>query len=219
LPKRRFHAAICGMQKFTTVTGVAAPLMRQNVDTDTVIRIDRLVNLERDQLGRWCFEAIRYRPDGSEDPDFVLNQPAYRGAPIVLAGDNFGCGSSREGAVWALLGMGIRAVIAPGFGDIFFNNCFQNGVLPVALPQDEVERLAEETRVSPGNARTTVDLEREVVISPTGREIPFRIDAKRRTMLLNGLDEIGLTLQHKDAIAAFQARDRGARPWIWLPQS
>ena len=204
------------MQKFTTLTGIAAPLLRQNIDTDTVIRIDRLVSLERDQLGPWCFEAIRYRPAGSENPDFVLNQPAYRGAPIVLAGDNFGCGSSREGAVWALMGYGIRAVIAPSYGDIFFNNCFQNGVLPVVLPGNEIERLAEETRASPGNARTTIDLERQIVVSPTGREIPFQIEAKRRGMLLEGLDEIGLTLQRRGDIAGWQARDRTSRPWVWL---
>lgn len=204
------------MTPFTVLTGVAAPLLRQNIDTDMLIRVERLVGLERDHLGRWCFEMLRYRADGSENADFVLNRSAYRGAPILLAGDNFGCGSSREGAVWALLGYGIRAVIAPRFGDIFYGNCFQNGLLPVVLPLAELEALAAETEAAPGAARTTIDLERQRVISPGGREIPFAIEAKRRTMLLNGLDEIGLTLQHAAAIRAFQSRDQGQRPWVWL---
>jgi 3-isopropylmalate/(R)-2-methylmalate dehydratase small subunit len=204
------------MDKFARLEGVAAPLMRQNVDTDVVIRIERLVNLEKHELGPWCFESIRYRPDGSENPDFIGNQAAYRGAPILLARDNFGCGSSREGAVWALIGMGVKAVIAPSFGDIFFNNCFQNGLLPVMLPAIEVERLAEETRAAPGNARVTIDLEKQVVISPRGREIPFGIDARRRHAMLNGLDDIGTTLTHRDRIEAWQAKDRAGRPWVWL---
>jgi 3-isopropylmalate/(R)-2-methylmalate dehydratase small subunit len=203
------------MDKFTRLEGVAMPLMRQNVDTDVVIRIERLVNLSKDELGPYCFESIRYRADGSENPDFVGNQAPYRGAPILLAADNFGCGSSREGAVWALMGMGVKAVIAPSFGDIFFNNCFQNGVLPVALPLAEVERLAEETRAAPGNARVTIDLERQVVVSPRGREIRFDIDPKRRKGMLEGLDDIGITLGYQDRIAAWQAKDRTERPWVW----
>ncbi|HKV00273.1 MAG TPA: 3-isopropylmalate dehydratase small subunit [Vineibacter sp.] len=203
------------MDKFTRLEGVAAPLMRQNVDTDVVIRIERLVSLRREELGPYCFESVRYRPDGSENPDFVFNQAPYRGAPILLAGDNFGCGSSREGAVWALMGMGIKAVIAPSYGDIFFNNCFQNGVLPVALPLAEVERLAEETRAAPGNARVTIDLDRQVVVSPRGREIPFDIDPKRRKAMLDGLDDIATTLTYKDQIAAWQAKDQSERPWVW----
>lgn len=205
------------MEKFTKVTGVAAPLMRQNVDTDLVIRIERLVsNTGREGLGPYCFEQIRFKTDGSEDPSCVFNQAPYRGAPIILAADNFGCGSSREGAVWALAGMGVKAVIAPSYGDIFFNNCFQNGVLPVKLPIEEVERLAEETRASPGNARVTVDLENCQVISPTGRTIPFEVDARRQHALLNGLDDIAQTMTHKDAIAAWQGADKSARPWVWL---
>lgn len=205
------------MEKFTKVTGVAAPLMRQNVDTDLVIRIERLVsNNGREGLGPYCFEQIRFRPDGTENPDCVFNQAPYRGAPIILSADNFGCGSSREGAVWALAGMGVKAVIAPSYGDIFFNNCFQNGVLPVKLPIEEVERLAEETRASPGNARVTVDLEHCQVVSPTGRIIPFEVDARRQHALLNGLDDIAQTMTHKDAIAAWQGADRTARPWVWL---
>ncbi len=203
------------MDKFTRLEGVAAPLMRQNVDTDVVIRIERLVSLPKEELGPYCFESIRYQPDGSENPAFIFNQAPYRGAPILLAADNFGCGSSREGAVWALMGMGVRAVIAPSYGDIFFNNCFQNGVLPVALPSAEVERLAEETRAAPGNARVTIDLERQVVVSPRGREIPFDIDPKRRKAMLDGLDDIGVTLALKDKIATWQAQDKAERPWVW----
>jgi 3-isopropylmalate/(R)-2-methylmalate dehydratase small subunit len=205
------------MEKFSKVTGVAAPLMRQNVDTDLVIRIERLVsNTGREGLGPYCFEQIRFKADGSEDPTCVFNQAPYRGAPIILAADNFGCGSSREGAVWALAGMGVKAVIAPSYGDIFFNNCFQNGVLPVKLPIEEVERLAEETKASPGNARITVDLENCQIVSPTGRTIPFEVDARRQHALLNGLDDIAQTMTHKDAIAAWQGADKTARPWVWL---
>jgi len=205
------------MEKFTKVTGVAAPLMRQNVDTDLIIRIERLVaNTGRTGLGPHCFEQIRFRPDGSENPDCVFNQPPYRNAPIILSSENFGCGSSREGAVWALAGMGVKAVIAPSYGDIFYNNCFQNGLLPVILPLEEVNRLADETRASPGNARVTVDLEACTVISPAGRTIPFKVDARRQRALLNGLDDIAQTLAQKDAIAAWQKDDQAARPWIWL---
>ena len=205
------------MEKFTKVTGVAAPLMRENVDTDLIIRIERLVNnTGRTGLGPYCFEQIRLRPDGSENPDCVLNQEPYRNAPIILSGDNFGCGSSREGAVWALAGMGVKAVIAPSYGDIFFNNCFQNGILPVALPLAEVQLLADEMKASPGNARITVDLETCQVVSPTGRVVPFQVDARRQHALLNGLDDIGQTLARKAEIEAWQATDRQARPWVWL---
>lgn len=203
------------MDSFTTLTGVAAPLMRANIDTDTIIRIERMTGTTPEQMGPWCFEALRFRPDGTEDPDFVLNRPAFRGAPILLAGANFGCGSSREGAVWALKHSGIRCVVAPSFGDIFANNCFQNGLLPVILPPADVEKLAAECEG--GNARATVDLERQVVISPHGEEMAFRVEAIRRDALLQGLDEIGLTLRHADAIAAYKARDETARPWIWRP--
>ena len=205
------------MEKFTKVTGVAAPLMRENVDTDLIIRIERLVNnTGRTGLGPYCFEQIRLRPDGSENPDCVLNQEPYRNAPIILSADNFGCGSSREGAVWALAGMGVKAVIAPSYGDIFFNNCFQNGILPVALPLAEVQQLADEMKASPGNARITVDLETCQVVSPTGRVIPFQVDARRQHAMLNGLDDIGQTLSRKGEIEAWQAADRAARPWVWL---
>ena len=205
------------MDKFNKVTGVAVPLMRQNVDTDMIIRIDRLVeNVGRDGLGPYCFEQIRRKPDGTENPDCIFNQEPYRDAPIILSRENFGCGSSREGAVWALKGKGIKAVIAPYYGDIFNNNCFQNGILPVALPIEEVERLAEEMTASPGNARITVDLENCVVVSPTGRSIPFKVDARRQHAMLNGLDDIAQTLSNGDKIEAWQTADKTARPWVWL---
>jgi len=205
------------MEKFTKVTGVAAPLMRQNVDTDLIIRIERLVsNTGRKGLGPHCFEQIRFKPDGSENSDCVFNQAPYRGAPIILSRENFGCGSSREGAVWALADMGIKAVIAPYFGDIFYNNCFQNGLLPVALPIEEVERLADEMAASPGNARITVDLETCTVVSPTGRVVPFKVDARRQHAMLEGLDDIAQTMTHKEEIASWQTKDQAARPWIWL---
>jgi len=203
------------MEKFTTLSGVAAPLMRANIDTDVIIRIERLTGTQRAEMGAYAFEALRYRADGSENPDFVLNQEPFRGAPILLAGANFGCGSSREGAVWALMGAGVRCVVAESFGDIFFNNCFQNGLLPVRLPAADVQRLAEQC--AGGNARVTVDLARRRVVSPRGEEMPFAIEAMRRDALLEGLDDLGLTLKHTAAIEAFQAHDRQARPWVWQP--
>ena len=203
------------MEPFTTVTGIAAPLLRANVDTDMIIPIQRLIGTGRDGLGRFAFERFRFRPDGSENPDWPLNRPAYRGAPILLAGANFGCGSSREGAVWALKGLGVRCIIAPSFGDIFFNNCFQNGVLPVRLPEEAVRRIAAETEAAPGNARTAVDLQRLVVVTPSGEEIPFAVDARKREALLEGLDDIALTLRRAEEIASWQARDRALRPWAW----
>ena len=204
------------MNKFTKLEGVAAPFLRANVDTDMIIPMTRLVGTSREDIEGDGFELFRFNKDGTENAEFVLNQPAWKRAPILLAGDNFGCGSSREAAVWALAGMGIRAVIAPSFGDIFYNNCFQNGVLPVELPVADIEELAEEMRASPGNARVTVDLERQVVVSPRGRELPFKVEANRRNALLHGLDDIGVTLTHQDKIEAWQARDHAARPWVWL---
>jgi 3-isopropylmalate/(R)-2-methylmalate dehydratase small subunit len=203
------------MQKFTSVSGPAAPLMAANVNTDVIIRIERLSDFERDELEPYAFEAWRYREDGSEAPDFVLNQGPWRGAPILLAGPNFGCGSSREGAVWALNCIGVRAVIAPSFGGIFRNNCYQNGTLPVVLPAETVEAFAEIARAQP-DAPFTVDLERQVVVPPNGTPVPFEIDGLRRQGLLKGLDDLGLTAERLSEIAEFQERDHAARPWVWI---
>jgi 3-isopropylmalate/(R)-2-methylmalate dehydratase small subunit len=187
--------------------------MAENVNTDIIIRIERLSLLKRDQLGPHAFEAWRNRPDGTPDPDFILNQPAWAGAPILLAGANFGCGSSREGAVWALNCLGIRAIIAPSFGAIFASNCYQNGTLPVVLPAETVAAFAEIARAQP-DAPFTVDLERKVVVPPNGAPVPFEIDELRRQSLLTGLDDIGLTTRRLAGIAAFQAADAKTRPWV-----
>jgi 3-isopropylmalate dehydrogenase len=202
------------MEKFTRLTGNAAALMRTNVDTEVVIPIHRLIGHSRAELGRFAFEPWRYQADGSENPDFPLNRPRYRAAKILVTGENFGCGSSREHAVWALHAFGLRCVIAPSFGDIFFNNCFQNGVLPIRLAQDEVDRLAAEIE-SAAAPTVTVDLETQTVTTPTGKVLRFDIDQERRQGLLEGLDEIGLTLKLEPAIRAHQRRDRDERPWIY----
>lgn len=206
------------MRAFASVTGPAAPLMVANVNTDVIVRIERLSDFERDALEPFAFEAWRYLPDGSEDPEFVLNRDPWRGAPILLAGPNFGCGSSREGAVWALNCIGVRAVIAPSFGGIFRNNCYQNGTLPVVLSEEVIADLAEIALTQP-DAPYTVDLERCVVVPPNGAQIPFEIDGLRRQGLLKGLDDLGLTAERLPEIAAFQDRDRGERPWVWIGET
>jgi len=206
------------MQKFTVLTGVAAPLLRPNINTDVLIRIERLIHVPRGQLGPYCFECWRYRPDGSEDPEFVLNRPPYRKATILIAGDNFGCGSSREAAVWSLADMGFRCVIAPSFGDIFFNNCFQTGMLPIVLPASAVAVLAAEAECNATDAAGkpfTVDLISQVIVAPSGGQISFKIDAAKRRALLEGLEEIELTLTLGADIARFQESDRKRRPWIY----
>jgi 3-isopropylmalate/(R)-2-methylmalate dehydratase small subunit len=202
------------MQKFTRVTGTAVPMMKANIDTDVIIPAKHLVGRQRHELGAFAFEAARYRTDGTDNPDFILNQPHYRDAKILIAGPNFGCGSSRESAVWALMGFGFRCVIASGFGDIFYNNAFQNGMLLVRLPQDQVEQLAAdvESAMSP---TMTVDLEGQTITKASGGLILFGIDSERRQALLEGRDEIGTTLMRDAEILAFQARDRAARPWIY----
>ncbi|MGQ0682536.1 3-isopropylmalate dehydratase small subunit [Bradyrhizobium sp.] len=204
------------MEKFERLTAVAAPLLRDNIDTDVIIRIERLLGVvPRNDLGHWCFEALRYLTHGSENPDFVLNQPGYRGAAILLAGKNFGCGSSREGAVWALLQVGIRCVIAPSFGEIFFGNCFQNGLLPVVLGEADIRALAAEVERRPKASQLTVDLTRSRVEAPSGQRFEFSIAPMRREALLRGLDEIEMTLARSSDIADFQAADRRSRPWIY----
>lgn len=201
------------MEAFTTLTGRVAPLLQANLDTDVIIRVEHLTAPDQTRLGHFAFEALRYRPDGSENPDFTLNQPAYRGAPILLSGPNFGCGSSREGAVTAIQQMGVRCIIAPSFGDIFFSNCFQNGLLAIRLPEAEVAALA--ARLAHGG-ELTVDLERQVVVA--GNEVHrFEVERSRREALLEGLDDIGLTLKQMAAIRGFQAADRARRPWVWDP--
>jgi 3-isopropylmalate/(R)-2-methylmalate dehydratase small subunit len=200
---------------FTKLSAIAAPIMRSNIDTDVVIRIERLVgNAVRGTLGKWAFGSLRYLADGSENPDFILNREPYRQAEILITGPNFGCGSSREGAVWSLQELGIRAVIGSGFGDIFFANCFQNGILPIVVDKEIVDVLAAEVEHTQGAGRVSVDLEEQTITSPSGRRHRFEIDPRRRAGLLRGLDEVALTLQRAAEIRAFQAADRKERPWI-----
>ena len=200
---------------FTKLSAIAAPIMRGNIDTDVIIRIERLVgNSIRGTLGKWAFGSLRYLPDGSENPAFILNREPYRNAEVLITGPNFGCGSSREGAVWSLQEMGIRAIIGSGFGDIFFANCFQNGILPIMVDKPIVDALAMEVEHSQGAGRVGIDLEEQTITSPTGKVHRFEIDPRRRAGLLKGLDEISLTLQRDAEIRAFQAADRTERPWI-----
>ncbi len=203
------------MRAFTTLTGVAAPLPMANVDTDKIIPARFLKTIKRSGLGVHLFDTLRYDPEGAERPDFVLNQLAFRSAEILIAHENFGCGSSREHAPWALLDFGIRCVIAPDFADIFHGNCFKNGILPIALPRAVCDMLMEDARMG-ANARITVDLQRQVVVRPNGTEIAFTVDALQRRMLLEGLDEIGQTMQRGLAIDAFEAQRARNQPW--LPQ-
>ena len=195
------------MDKFTQLTGVAAPLPMINIDTDMIIPKQFLKTIKRTGLGKHLFDEMRYTGDGQEKPDFVLNKPAYRQAKIIVAGDNFGCGSSREHAPWALLDFGIRCVIAPSFADIFYNNCFKNGILPIALPQEDVDKLMDDAERG-ANAVLTVDLEAQEITGPDGGRIAFEVDPFRKHCLLNGLDEIGLTLEKVAAIDAYEARQR-----------
>jgi 3-isopropylmalate/(R)-2-methylmalate dehydratase small subunit len=200
------------MQPFTTLTGVAAPMPKANVDTDQIIPARFLKTIKRSGLGQHLFDSMRYREDGSERPDFVLNQAPYRNAEILIVHDNFGCGSSREHAPWALLDFGIRCVIAPSFADIFKGNSYKNGVLPIALPRAVCDALMQDAQMG-ANARISIDLERQIVIRPNGEELHFEIDPFRKHSMLNGLDDIGQTLQHAPAIDTFEARRAAAEPW------
>jgi 3-isopropylmalate/(R)-2-methylmalate dehydratase small subunit len=202
------------VKSFTTLTGIAAPLPQANVDTDKIIPGRFLKTIARTGLGKHLFANIRYREDGAENPDFVLNQEPFRRAEILIAYENFGCGSSREHAPWALLDFGIRCVIAPDFGDIFHNNSFKNGILPIRLPREICEQLMADAKLG-ANARLTVDLDRQVVVRPNGEEIRFEVDAFRKHLLLNGLDDIGQTMQHAPAIDGFEARQKAAQPWLY----
>jgi 3-isopropylmalate/(R)-2-methylmalate dehydratase small subunit len=201
------------MDKFTVLDGVAAPLPAINIDTDKIIPARHLKSVERTGFGKFLFEPLRFRSDGSENPDFVLNKPAYRKATILVAGENFGCGSSREHAPWALLDFGIRCVIASSFADIFYSNCFQNGVLPIKLPPDQVALLMADAEKG-ANARVTIDLAKETITRPDGSTISFEIDPFRKHCLLNGLDDIGITLQKEKEISAYEGRQRNAQPWV-----
>ncbi len=201
------------MEKFTTLTSAAAPLAIINIDTDMIIPKDYLKTIKRTGLGKGLFAEQRYLDDGSDNPDFVLNQPAYRNAQILVAGDNFGCGSSREHAPWALLDFGIRCVISTSFADIFYNNCFKNGVLPIVVTQEQLDELMDDARRG-ANATLTVDLESQTIRGPDGGEIRFDIDADRKHRLLNGIDDIGETLGNVEAIDRYETRQADDRPWI-----
>ena len=206
------------MEKFTVLTGIAAPLNMINVDTDMIIPKQFLKTIKRSGLGKHLFDEMRFTADGAEVPDFVLNQRAYRNAKVLVAGENFGCGSSREHAPWALLDFGIRCVLAPSFADIFHNNCFKNGILPIALPQAVIDRLMEKAGRG-ANATFTVDLEAQEITDPDGDKIPFEIDAFRRQCLLEGLDDIGLTMQKAAKVDEFEGSQRSAQPWLYRTAS
>ena len=196
------------MNKFQTLTAIAAPFPQKNVDTDFIIRIERCTGTPKDEIGQYAFETARYLPDGADDPAFVLNQPRYRGAQILVCGEFFGTGSSREMAVWALAGMGIRCLIAPSYGQIFYGNCFQNGLLPIVLSLPEVENLMRQAETG---TEFSIDLEKQRI----NGTVPFDITPRRKKMLLEGLDELGLTLALEPKFAAFEAADRARRPWIY----
>jgi 3-isopropylmalate/(R)-2-methylmalate dehydratase small subunit len=201
------------MDKFTTLTGVAAPLPVANVDTDKIIPARFLKTIKRTGLGVHLFDTLRYDSEGAERPDFVLNQEPYRRAEILIAHENFGCGSSREHAPWALLDFGIRCVIAPDFADIFHTNTFKNGILPIRLPREVCDQLMEDARQG-DNARITIDLAEQVVVRPNGERIHFEIDAFRKHLLLNGLDDIGQTLQHAPAIDSYETKRQSEKSWM-----
>ncbi len=201
------------MEKFTKLTGVAAPLPITNIDTDMIIPKQYLKTIHRTGLGKGLFSELRHHEDGSENPDFVLNKPAYRKARILVAEDNFGCGSSREHAPWALLDFGIRAIISTSFADIFYNNCFKNGILPIKVSKEDLAKLMDDAERG-ANATLTIDLEAQEIRGPDGGVVKFDIDPHRKACLLEGLDDIGLTLAKAPKIADFEANLAGARPWI-----
>ncbi len=202
------------MEKFNKLKGVAAPMDMINIDTDKIIPKLHLRTIKRTGLGKVVFDELRFNTDGSEKPDFVLNQEPYRGAKILVAGDNFGCGSSREHAPWALLDFGIRCIISTSFADIFYNNCFKNGILPIAVAKAELDVLMTDA-ADRDNPVLTIDLEAMEVTRPNGLKISFSIDAFRRDCLLNGLDDIGLTMQKVDKIDAFETAQRQQQPWLY----
>lgn len=201
------------MDKFETLTGIAAPMPLVNIDTDMIIPKQFLKTIKRSGLGANLFDEMRFDRKGNEIPDFVLNQPQYRNAEILVAGDNFGCGSSREHAPWAIKDFGIRCVIAPSFADIFYNNCFKNGILPIALPQEAVDVLMKDAEKG-ANARIEVDLAAQTVTTSDGEVFSFEVDAFKKHCLMEGLDDIGLTLEKSGSIDAYEAQASAARPWV-----
>ncbi len=201
------------MEKFTSLEGVAAPLKITNVDTDMIIPKQFLKTIKRTGLGKGLFSEMRYNEDGSENPDFVLNKPAYRNAKILVAGDNFGCGSSREHAPWALLDFGVRCVISTSFADIFYNNCFKNGILPIVVSPEDLEKLLDDAERG-SNATLSIDLASQEIRGPDGGVVKFEIDAFRKHCLLNGLDDIGLTMEKAEAIEAFEKQASSSRAWL-----
>ena len=201
------------MEKFKTLTGVAAPLPMINVDTDKIIPKQFLKTIKRSGLGKSLFFEMRYDDAGKERPDFVLNKPAYRNAKVLVAGENFGCGSSREHAPWALLDFGIRCIVAESFADIFYNNCFKNGILPIVLPREDVEKLMDDAERG-ANATLSIDLEKQTIQGPDGGTIRFEIDPFRKRCLMEGLDDIGLTMEKGKKIDAFEEKYRLAQPWL-----
>ena len=205
------------MEKFTTLTGVAAPMNKINVDTDMIIPKQFLKTIQRAGLGKHLFDEMRFDRDGNEVEDFVLNKPAYRGAQILVAGDNFGCGSSREHAPWALLDFGIRCVISTSFADIFYNNCFKNGILPVKVSKEDLDKLMDDAERG-ANATLTVDLGNQKIFGPDGGEVSFEMDAFKKQCLLNGLDDIGLTMKNKDKIENFEDQNKTSQPWLFAAE-
>ena len=201
------------MNKFDKLSGIAAPMPMVNIDTDMIIPKQFLKTIKRSGLGVNLFDEMRYDRDGNEVPDFVLNKPQYRDAQILVAGDNFGCGSSREHAPWAIADFGITCVIAPSFADIFYNNCFKNGILPIALPQEQADLLLKDAEKG-SNARIEVDLEAQTITSSDGEVISFQVDAFKKHCLMNGLDDIGLTLEKAASIDSFESAAAQARPWV-----
>ncbi len=205
------------MEKFTKLTGVAAPMNMINVDTDMIIPKQFLKTIKRSGLGQHLFDEMRFNRDGSEVEDFVLNKPAYRKASILVAGDNFGCGSSREHAPWALLDFGIKCVISTSFADIFYNNCFKNGILPIKVSKEQLDALMDDAERG-ANATLSVDLENQVIQGPDGGEIKFEIDEFKRHCLLNGLDDVGLTMQVNDKIDNFEEQQKAGQPWLYAAE-
>ena len=201
------------MDKFTTLEGVAAPMKIRNIDTDMIVPKQYLKTIKRTGLGKGLFSELRYKEDGSENPDFILNKPAYRNAKIIVAEDNFGCGSSREHAPWALLDYGIRCVISTSFADIFFNNCFQNGVLPIKVSREDLDKLMDDAERG-SNATLSIDLEKQEIRGPDGGVVNFDIDPFRKHCMLNGLDDIGLTMTKAKALDGYESQRKTERPWM-----